>query len=57
MPHGFWCQCPGSARVYTVDIYIQNNVLQDGPGSPCYLATLQGTGNKNTGGHGSPMYI
>ena len=60
MPHGFLVSVskqplggPGSVQAHTVYISIQNNILPDSPGSPCYLATLQETGNKHTGGHGS----
>ena len=43
---------PGNAQAYIVNILIQNSILPDSPGSPCYLATLQETGNKHTEGMG-----
>ena len=59
MARGVWVQSrqplngPGCVRAHTVYISIQNNILPDSLGSPCNLATLQETGNKHTGGHGS----
>ena len=48
---------PGDVQVHMVDIHIQNSTLPGSPGSPCYLATLQETGNKHTGGRGIPIDI